>query len=117
MISDGGASLTRMVTVVNVAPPVFCPVIVYVVTGERTVGVPLISPVEVSRTSPVGNPGDTDQEVTVPPLEVGMTGVINSFFVKSRKLGEYAMLVGGISLTIISTVVVPVPPLFVALIV
>ena len=40
------------------------------------VGVPLIVPVEVSKERPAGRDGETDQEVTVPPFEVGVTDVI-----------------------------------------
>ena len=41
-----------------------------------TVGVPEISPVAVSSERPVGRAGVIDQEVTVPPLEVGVTAVM-----------------------------------------
>ena len=34
-------------------------------------GVPLIAPVDESRERPAGSDGETDQEVTVPPLTVG----------------------------------------------
>ena len=40
------------------------------------VGVPLIAPVELSIDSPEGRVGETDQEVTVPPLDVGVIVVI-----------------------------------------
>ena len=51
------------------------------------VGVPLISPVEVSRDKPAGKDGDTDQDVTGPPLEDGVTAVIAVPFVKVKELG------------------------------
>ena len=51
------------------------------------VGVPLISPVDVSRDNPAGRDGDTDQEVTVPPLVVGVTAVIAVPFVKVKEFG------------------------------
>ena len=35
------------------------------------VGVPLMSPVEVSSDRPAGRDGDTEYEVTVPPVDVG----------------------------------------------
>ena len=41
---------------------------------ESTVGVPLISPVDVSRVRPVGSAGVTDHEITVPPSYVGDSG-------------------------------------------
>ena len=37
------------------------------------VGVPLMTPVDGSKVSPVGSAGDTDQEVTV-PVTVGVSG-------------------------------------------
>ena len=43
---------------------------------ERTVGVPLIVPVEESIASPVGKFGEIDQVTTSPPREVGVTSVI-----------------------------------------
>ena len=51
------------------------------------VGVPLISPVEVSNDKPAGKDGETDQEVTVPPLIVGVTVVIAVPFVRVNELG------------------------------
>ena len=51
------------------------------------VGVPLISPVDVSRDNPAGRDGDTDQEVTGPPLADGVTAVIAVPFVKVKELG------------------------------
>ena len=44
--------------------------------GEITVGVPEITPVTESRTRPVGNAGDTDQDTTAPPPALGVSGVI-----------------------------------------
>ena len=35
------------------------------------VGVPLIAPVEVSSDNPAGSDGETEYEVTVPPVDVG----------------------------------------------
>ena len=45
------------------------------------VGVPLISPEEVSRDKPAGSVGDTAHETTVPPLDVGVAAVIDESFV------------------------------------
>ena len=39
---------------------------------DTTVGVPLITPVEVLKVRPFGSEGETDQEVTVPPLDDGV---------------------------------------------
>jgi hypothetical protein len=57
-------------------PPVLTAVIVYfdrVVTAE---GVPPIAPVAAPRLSPAGSAGVTLYETTVPPLFVGLFGVI-----------------------------------------
>ena len=40
------------------------------------VGVPDMTPVEVSKAKPAGRDGETDQDTTVPPLEVGVAAVI-----------------------------------------
>jgi len=40
------------------------------------VGVPEIAPVEESSERPVGNDGETDHEVTAPPLEEGVEVVM-----------------------------------------
>ena len=60
---------------------------VYVAEGVIVVGVPLISPVVVSRVSPFGKDGETDQEMTVPPVEVGVTVVIAVPLVSVSELG------------------------------
>ena len=51
------------------------------------VGVPLISPVEVSKDRPAGSDGETAQETTVPPLEVGVAAVIAESLVSVNELG------------------------------
>ena len=51
------------------------------------VGVPLMAPVEESNERPDGSDGETDQEVTVPPLEVGDTVVMVVPFVSVSELG------------------------------
>jgi len=51
------------------------------------VGVPLITPVEVSRARPAGSDGETAQEMTVPPLDVGVTAVIDESLIKVKELG------------------------------
>ena len=66
-----------VISIVVVAlPPVLVAVIVYVVTVESTVGVPLISPVDESMFKPVGNPGLIDHVTTGPPATVGIPVVI-----------------------------------------
>ena len=81
------------------------------------VGVPLISPVEVSRDSPAGKEGDTDQEVTGPPLADGVTAVIAVPFVRVKEFGLYEIEDGATSLTSMVTVVVSLPPVLDAVIV
>ena len=51
------------------------------------VGVPEIAPVEVEKERPAGRVEEIDQEVTVPPLEVGVTVVMAVFLVNVRVLG------------------------------
>ena len=46
------------------------------------VGVPEMTPVEVSKERPAGSVGDTAQDTTVPPLEVGVAAVIAESFVR-----------------------------------
>lgn len=55
-------------------------------TEVMAVGVPEIAPVEVSSERPVGSDGDTDQEVTVPPLTDGITVFMATPLVKVNGL-------------------------------
>ena len=87
MIVFGAISFTVISTVVVPLPPAFVAVTVYTVEGERTVGVPLISPVVVLNDKPVGSDGAIDQETTAPPLAVGVVLVIAESFVKVNELG------------------------------
>ena len=48
------------------------------------VGVPEIAPVEVSSDKPAGSDGETDQDVTVPPDDVGVCVVIAVPFSRVR---------------------------------
>jgi len=73
--------LTRIVTVAVALPPLFVAVTVYVVAEETAVGVPEISPLEVSKDKPAERTGEIDQEITVPPLDVGVAAVIDESFV------------------------------------
>ena len=79
--------MTTMVTSSVVLPPVLLAVTVYVAELVMAVGVPLIAPVEESRESPAGSPGETDQPVMVPPLAVGVTVVMAVPLVKVKELG------------------------------
>tara|TARA_B100001113_G_scaffold224_1_gene192 strand:- start:4593 stop:4775 length:183 start_codon:yes stop_codon:yes gene_type:complete len=47
------------------------------------VGVPEIAPVVLDKVRPAGSEGDTDHEVTAPPLEVGETVVMVVPFVNA----------------------------------
>jgi len=50
------------------------------------VGVPEIAPVEVSSERPAGSEGETDHDVTVPPLTDGVAAVMATPFVKVNGL-------------------------------
>ena len=51
------------------------------------VGVPLIAPVVLSKDKPAGSDGKTDQDVTVPPLDVGIAVVIAVPLVNVNEFG------------------------------
>ena len=76
-----------MVTVAVSLPPALVAVTVYAAEETTAVGVPLIWPVDESMLMPLGRGGETDQVVTIPPLEVGVTEVIAVPFVKVKELG------------------------------
>ncbi len=57
-------------------PPVLLAVTVYEVEDDVTVGVPEMAPVVVENERPEGNDGEIDHDVTVPPLDVGVTVVM-----------------------------------------
>ena len=78
------------------------------------VGVPEIAPVEVEKDRPAGSVDEIDQEVTAPPLEVGVTVVMAESLLNVRKLGLYVTEDGATSLITMVTVGVPLPPAFVA---
>tara|TARA_B100000003_G_scaffold195635_1_gene197872 strand:+ start:1398 stop:1631 length:234 start_codon:yes stop_codon:yes gene_type:complete len=76
-----------MVRSAVVLPPVLVAVTVYVAEDVTAVGVPEMAPVEESSDSPVGREGETDQEVTGPPLTVGVTVVIAVPLVRVNEFG------------------------------
>jgi hypothetical protein len=80
------------------------------------VGVPLIAPVDVSRDNPAGSDGETEYDTTAPPVEVTVSVVIAVPFSRVREVVLYAME-GAISLTVMVTLAVSVPPVLVAVIV
>ena len=51
------------------------------------VGVPEIAPVEEARDKPEGREGETDHEVTAPPVDVGVTVVMAVPLVSVSVLG------------------------------
>ena len=84
---DGAISFTTMVTVAVSLPPVLPAVMVYKVDEVTTVGVPLMAPVDESKANPAGRLGETDHEVIVPPLTVGVTVVMPVPFVSVNEFG------------------------------
>ena len=52
-------------------PALFVAVTVYIVATEATVGVPVMSPVDVSKSKPPGRAGEMAYDVAVPPDVVG----------------------------------------------
>ena len=81
------------------------------------VGVPLMAPVEESMERPAGSEGETDQEVTVPPLEVGVTVVIAVPLVSVNEFGLNVRDDGAMSLTTMVTSSVVLPPVLLAVMV
>ena len=79
--------MTTMVTPAVVLPPVLVAVTVYVAELVMAVGVPEMAPVEESSDKPDGSEGETDHEVTGPPLAVGVTVVMAVPFVSVKELG------------------------------
>ena len=80
------------------------------------VGVPVITPVVGLNVKPVGSAGETDQVTTAPPPTVGASGAITESFVSVNGAPAYEMD-GITSLTVISMVIVSLPPVFSAVIV
>ena len=73
---EGAISLTIMVILAVSVPPVLVAVIVYEALEVTAVGVPLIEPVDVSRDKPAGRDGDTEYEMTAPPVDETVSVVI-----------------------------------------
>ena len=109
--------MTSMVTSAVVLPPVLLAVTVYVAEDVTAVGVPLIAPVEESSERPAGSEGETDQDVMLPPLTVGVTVVMAVPLVSVNEFGLYVKDEGATSLTSMVTSAVVLPPVLVAVIV
>lgn len=54
---------------------------------DTTVGVPLMTPVEALKERPVGSEGEIDHEVTVPPLDDGVSVDMAEPLVRVSELG------------------------------
>ena len=80
------------------------------------VGVPLISPVEVSSDKPAGSDGETEYDTTVPPVDVTDVVVMAVPLVNVNEFVLYEMT-GAISLTTMVIVALSLPPVLVAVIV
>ena len=76
-----------------------------------------MAPVEESRESPAGSDGETDQEVTAPPLAVGVTVVMAVPLVNVNESGLYVSAEGATSLTTMVTSAVVLPPVLLAVMV
>ena len=68
----------------------------------------------MSRDRPAGREGETDHEVTGPPLVVGVTVVMAVPFVRVNDVGLYVIEEGATSLTSMVRVAVSLPPVLVA---
>lgn len=74
------------------------------------VGVPEMAPVDVLKERPLGSDGEIDHEVTAPPLVLGVAVVMAESLVSVNGLPLYTMDDGAISLTVMVTVAVELPP-------
>ncbi len=74
------------------------------------VGVPEMAPVDVLKERPLGSDGEIDHEVTAPPLVLGVAVVMAESLVSVNGLPLYTMDDGAMSLTVMMTVAVELPP-------
>ena len=74
------------------------------------VGVPEMAPVDVLKERPLGSDGEIDHEVIAPPLALGVAVVMAESLVNVNGLPLYTMDDGAISLTVMVTVAVELPP-------
>jgi len=80
------------------------------VEDVMVVGVPEMAPVDVLKERPLGSDGEIDHEVTAPPLVLGVAVVMAESLVSVNGLPLYTMDDGAISLTVMVTVAVELPP-------
>ena len=73
-----------------------------------------MAPVEESSDKPAGSVGETAQEVTGPPLAVGVTVVMVVPLVSVNEFGLYVKDEGATSLTTMVTSAVVLPPVLLA---
>jgi len=79
--------LTVIVKLAVSVPPVLVAVIVYDAEEVIAVGVPVMSPVDVSSDKPAGRDGDTEYVTTVPPVDVTAAADIAVPLVKVSEFG------------------------------
>ena len=79
------------------------------------VGVPEMAPVDVLKERPLGSDGEIDHEVIAPPLALGVAVVMAESLVSVNGLPLYTMDDGAMSLTVMVTVAVELPPELLAL--
>ena len=80
--------MTTMVRLAVSVPPVLVAVMVYVAEDVTEVGVPEMAPVVLEMLRPAGSDGETDQDTTVPPVDVGLSVVMAVPLVNVRELLE-----------------------------
>ena len=73
-----------------------------------------MAPVDVLKERPLGSDGEIDQEVTAPPPALGVAVVMAESLVSVNGLPLYTMDDGAISLTVMMTVAVELPPVLLA---
>ena len=76
-----------------------------------------MAPSDEASERPDGRDGETDHDVTVPPVVVGVTVVMAVPLVKLNEFGLYVKEEGAMSLTTMVTSSVVLPPVLVAVIV
>ena len=69
-----------------------------------------MAPVDVLKERPLGSDGEIDHEVTAPPLVLGVAVVMAESLVSVNGLPLYTMDDGAMSLTVMMTVAVELPP-------
>jgi hypothetical protein len=112
---DGATTVvvTVIVTLAVPEPTLLVAVIVYSVEAIATVGVPEITPANVSNVNPAGSVGDIFHDVAALPVFIAVSGVIATF-VTPLMLCLLYVITGAADVIVILTVSLPVPALLVA---